>query len=294
MKVGVILRMTEDESGIPSYRDLAAVAREAEAGGLSSVWVCDHMMFRFPASDPKGTWEAVAVLAGIAEATDAVDIGSLVMCTAFRNPLLLAKTAATLDEISDGRLILGLGAGWHGPELHAAGLPTGALVSRFEEALRIITALLRDGTADFRGTYYRASEFTLRPRGPRDGEIPIIVGGEGPRVVRLATRYADAWNTAWHETLERVDERREVLARTCRDVGRVESSLGFTIGLAVKYDASEDPAADGRLREVLGGLRERGAEHVICDVNPFDRDAVAWLASVATPLVSPVSPSGEP
>jgi alkanesulfonate monooxygenase SsuD/methylene tetrahydromethanopterin reductase-like flavin-dependent oxidoreductase (luciferase family) len=236
---------------------------------------------------------AVAVLAAIAEATSTVDVGSLVMCTAFRNPLLLAKTAVTLDEVSEGRLLLGLGAGWHGPELEAAGLPTNALVSRFEEVLRITTAVLRNGTVDWRGRYYRASEFTLRPRGPRDGGIPVIVGGEGPRVVRLAARYGDGWNTAWHETLERVDERREVLTQSCRDVGRDRSDVGFTVGLSVQYDASGDPAAEPRLREVLTGLRTRGVEHVVCDVKPFDPEAIAWLASVATAVLSPVSPIGE-
>jgi alkanesulfonate monooxygenase SsuD/methylene tetrahydromethanopterin reductase-like flavin-dependent oxidoreductase (luciferase family) len=135
--------------------DPAAVAVDAEAAGLDSVWVFDHVLFRFDGVTT-GIHECWTVLSAIAEATSRVELGTLVMCTGFRNAALLAKMAATLDHISGGRLILGVGAGWHDPEYDAFGWPTDHKVSRFEEALAVITSLIRDGHADLDGTYVTA------------------------------------------------------------------------------------------------------------------------------------------
>ncbi len=115
--------------------------------------------------------------------------------TKFRNPAILAKMAATLDAISGGRLILGLGAGWHAPEFEAFGIPFDHRVDRFEEALQIIVPLLHTGQVDFQGRYYRTPNCELRPRGPRASGPQILIGAAGPRMLRLAARYADAWNT---------------------------------------------------------------------------------------------------
>ena len=178
----------------PRWADIAAMARRAEEVGFDSFWLPDHLLFRFPQVHQQGAWDVWSLLAALAATTRTLEIGPLVACSSFRNPALIAKMAATIDEISGGRLILGLGAGWHEPEYTAFGFPYDHRVSRFEEALRIIVPLLRTGHADVQGTYYTARDCELRPRGPRPEGPPLLVGGSGERMLRLAARYADAWN----------------------------------------------------------------------------------------------------
>src|SRR4051812_12310629 len=145
MRVGVIMPIAEgDATGAPSYAAIRALARQAEAAGFDSIWVYDHLLFRFPEQPTGGIWEAWTLLAALAEATERVELGTIVLCVPFRNPAVLAKMADTLEEISGGRLILGLGAGWHQPEFDAFGIPFDHKVDRFEEALQIITSLLRE------------------------------------------------------------------------------------------------------------------------------------------------------
>ncbi|MFJ8142282.1 LLM class flavin-dependent oxidoreductase [Streptomyces sp. NPDC096013] len=279
MKVGLILPMTEhDDGGMRPYREVRELARHGEAAGLDSLWVCDHMLFRHPDSPTRGTWEAATFAAAVCEATSQAQVGTLVMCTAFRNPVLLAKTAVTLDEISDGRLILGLGAGWHTPEMTALGLPTEELVSRFEESVTVTLALLRDGHVDFRGRYFTIPDCELRPRGPRPGQIPVLIGGEGPRLMRVAARLADGWNTAWHKDTSRLDERLETFASQCRRTGRDTAAIDATVGLDVTRELPDDTRSTEDLLRVLSGLRQRGVRHVVCDLKPLTPDTVAWLA----------------
>src|SRR5260221_6656496 len=149
MKIGIALPIAEEdgEAGQPGYPAIRAMAVGAEAAGFDWVWVFDHLLFRFD-GETTGIHECWTILAAVAEATSRVELGTLVMCTGFRNAALLAKMAATLDHLSDGRLILGVGAGWHDPEYEAFGYPTDHKVSRFEEALGVITDLIRDGHAD--------------------------------------------------------------------------------------------------------------------------------------------------
>src|SRR3954453_18881635 len=149
MRVGVVLPIGEDDAGggIADYPAIRAVAVAAEAGGFGSVWVFDHLLYRFDGEE-SGIHECWTILSAIAEATSRVELGTIVMCTGFRNAALLAKMAATLDSVSGGRLILGIGSGWHDPEFEAFGYPTDHKVSRFEEALTVITDLVRTGRTD--------------------------------------------------------------------------------------------------------------------------------------------------
>lgn len=148
-------------------------------------------------SRPGGVWECWTVLAALAEATQRVEIGTLVLCNSLRNPAVLAKMATAIDEVSHGRLILGVGAGWNEPEYRAFGLPFDQRVDRFEEALQIIRPLLRDGHVDFTGRYYQAPNCEDLPRGPRADGPPLLVGSEGPRMLRLTAQYADLWNIGY-------------------------------------------------------------------------------------------------
>lgn len=141
-----------------------------------------------------GIWESWTVLAALAEATHRVEIGTLTLCASFRNPAVLAKMAVSLDEVSEGRLILGIGAGWNEPEYRAFGLPFERRVDRFAEALQIIAPLLRHGRVTFRGRYYSVEDCEIVPRGPRPDGPPLLIGATGPRMLRLAAEHADNWN----------------------------------------------------------------------------------------------------
>jgi alkanesulfonate monooxygenase SsuD/methylene tetrahydromethanopterin reductase-like flavin-dependent oxidoreductase (luciferase family) len=173
-KVGLALDATglvSADGATPSWADILAVAQRAEALGFASLWLPDHLLLRQGAMSEEGNsvmgaWECWSLLAALAAATKRVELGTIVLSTSFRNPALLAKMADTVDEISGGRLILGLGAGWHEPEYRAFGYPYDHRASRFEEALTITATLLREGRIDFVGRYYEARECELRPRVP--------------------------------------------------------------------------------------------------------------------------------
>src|ERR671938_862468 len=169
MKIGVVVPLdAAPETGhVVRYADTRAFALQAAATGFDSLWLYDHLLYRAPHQPTHGIWEAWTVLSALAEATTQVELATVVLCTPFRNPAILAKMAVTLDEVSGGRVILGLGAGWHQPEFEAFGVPFDHRVSRFEEALQIIGPLLRQGRVDFSGTYYAARNCELIPRGPR-------------------------------------------------------------------------------------------------------------------------------
>jgi alkanesulfonate monooxygenase SsuD/methylene tetrahydromethanopterin reductase-like flavin-dependent oxidoreductase (luciferase family) len=196
-------------------------------------------------------------------------------CTSFRNPALLAKMASTLDEVSGGRLVLGLGAGWHRPEYDAFGFPFTHRVSRFEEALRIIVPLLRQGRADVQGQYYEARDCELRPRGPRPQGPPIMVGASqaGPRMLELATRHGDGWNTWFNSTGNTVAGLKPLLARVdaaCAAVGRDPATLERTAAVNVEVgphatSKMSAPPLTGTPEDLAAHLRahaEAGLSHV--------------------------------
>lgn len=294
MQIGVVLPIGEDDQTQQTlpYRAIRDVAQRVEAAGLDSVWVFDHLLFRFGDKPTVGIWECWTLLSAIAAATERVQLGSIVMCTAFRNPALLAKMADTLDEISAGRVILGLGAGWHQPEFDAFGIPFDHRVDRFEEALKIITPLLREGKADFNGTYTSASNCELRPRGPRPNGPPILVGAFKPRMLRLTARYADAWNTCWLGQPSALDQPRAALLAACAEEGRDPATIDVTVGVSLKYvapgeDVGEiDPdkmlvGSSADIATAFRGYAERGASHLICSLNETHDDAITWLAEAA-------------
>ncbi len=291
MKFGVVLPMAEDgDTGqTTSYNGLRARARQAEADGLDSVWVFDHLLFRWPNRPTLGIWEAWTLLTAIAEATERVEVGAIVLCNAFRNPAVLAKMAVTLDEISDGRLILGLGAGWHEPEFRAFGLPFDHLVSRFEESLRIITPLLRTGEVDFHGNFVQAKEAVLRPRGPRPMGPPILIGAAKPRMLRLTAEYADAWNTCWLGRVSATFSTRHAeFVATCAEVGRDAADVAVTVGIQVNFEPPLEPVdptyvLSGSEDEISTALREwaeAGADHLICQLSPTTSETLQRFATI--------------
>ena len=178
--VGVQLPEVEREVRWPELR---AIARTAEQAGFDSIWVGDHLLYRYASGETRGPWEAWTTLAGLAEATERVALGPLVAATAFHSPFMLAKQAATVDEISGGRLVLGLGAGWNDTEFAALGAPFDHRISRFEEAFTIVRTLLASGYIDFEGEFFTAREAELLPRPARPGGPPILIGSIGPRML---------------------------------------------------------------------------------------------------------------
>ena len=146
MRIGVTLPLAQGDTAdghVPSYDEARIFALRAEAVGLDSIWVFDHLLFRFASKPEEGVREAWTTLAALAPVVPRIELGSLVMCSSFRNPGLMAKMAATLDDLSGGRVILGLGSGWHDPEYEAFGYPADHKVGRFAEDLEIAARLLR-------------------------------------------------------------------------------------------------------------------------------------------------------
>jgi alkanesulfonate monooxygenase SsuD/methylene tetrahydromethanopterin reductase-like flavin-dependent oxidoreductase (luciferase family) len=295
VKVGIVLPIEQPEgaAGPPPYPVIRAIAQAADAGGLDSVWVFDHLLFRFD-GETTGIHECWTILSAIAEATTRVELGSIVMCTAFRNPALLAKMAATLDHVSDGRLILGVGCGWHDPEYEAFGYPTDHKVGRFEEALTIIRTLIREGRADLDGQWVQARDAVLLPAARPD--LPILIAAKRPRMLELTARHADAWNMAWFgRPDERSTQRLADLTAACAAAGRDPATLDITVGLTVRYPdlrAADAPAldpdepalagSDEAIAEGLAAHRAAGADHVIAALEPSTPEAVErFRASVA-------------
>ena len=294
MKIGVVLPMAEDPKteSAPPWREIRALAQQAEAMGVDSVWLYDHLLYRFPERPTSGIWECWTLLCAVAEATTRVELGTIVLCTAFRNPAVLAKMAVTLDEVSEGRLILGLGAGWHQPEFDAFGIPFDHKAGRFEEALKIIVPLLKEGKVDFTGEYYSAPNCELRPRGPRPGQLPVLVASKGPRMLKLTAEYADSWNSAWFGKPTNFVPRRAELEAACAEVGRDVQTLETTAGVNIAFSdiiEGDAPSGDadrvltGTAEEIAAGLREYealGVGHVICLVSPMNEAGYARFGEV--------------
>jgi len=285
LKVGVELPIAVDKGryGTPRWGDISQMARHAEEIGFDSVWIEDHLLFRQEGRASQGVWEGWAVIAAIAAVTSRVEIGPLVSCMSFRNPAHLAKLADTIEEISGGRLILGVGAGWHEAEYRAFGYPFDHRVSRFEEGLRIVHGLLRKGKVDFVGRYHEARECELRPRGPRPGGPPILIGSIGARMLGLLARYADLWNAYFTHTKNHpagVAPLRDRVDAACREAGRDPATLGRTA--AVFVDMAPGSGASPPLPAhwsfgPLAGPPERLAE----ELRAYAREGIAhvqlWL-----------------
>lgn len=304
LKVGLSVPIIEGTMGgdTPRWSDVLAISRAAEDVGFDSLWLCDHLIFRLPGKEhaPVGMWEGWSMLAAIAASTSRIELGPFVSCVQFRNPALTAKMAATIDEISGGRFILGLGAGWHEPEFAAYGYPFDHRASRFEEAFTIIRTLLREGAIDFAGQYHSARECELTLRGPRPQGPPMIIGSKGPRVLRHTLPHVDGWNGDWTSRPGAIPPMRAQVDAICAEVGRdpatLERSAGVIVDLPIKTrdgrasvtGATEpttkpDPPATGdagQLAEVLLAYEREGISHVQVWADPSTVEGVEWFGRV--------------
>jgi alkanesulfonate monooxygenase SsuD/methylene tetrahydromethanopterin reductase-like flavin-dependent oxidoreductase (luciferase family) len=255
------------------------MAQEVEDAGLDSVWVYDHLLSVEGDGPPQGTWEAWTVLSALAAATSRVRLGTLVSCTTFRHPGLLAKMAHTVAEISGDRFILGLGAGWHQPEYRAFGFPFDHRVDRFAESIEITATLLREGRATVAGRYYQVQDCPLLPARADGGRVPILVGcGGGERMMSLVARWADAWNGAWYGSPgPKFHELRDRLRAACAAADRDPAAIELTIGMIIGDKESRVPPHPDAIAEALGQWRDEGVAHVIGLPDPTDAAGVAAL-----------------
>ncbi|HEX9094482.1 MAG TPA: LLM class flavin-dependent oxidoreductase, partial [Candidatus Dormibacteraeota bacterium] len=298
LKVGFQLPEVER---LVRWPELVAMTRLAEQVGFDSAWVGDHLLYRDEVNGTRGPWEAWTMLAGLAAATSRIAIGPLVACTSFHNPTMLAKMAGTVDEISGGRLILGLGAGWNETEYRAYGFPFDRRVARFAEAFTIIRSLLRDGKVDFAGEFYTARDCELVPP-PRPGGPPLMVGSIGERMLALTMPYVDGWN-AWYNWTgnrpEGVAPLREKVDAACIAAGRNPRDVERTVAVLVKLPGAVgrrevDPAdevtpLEGSSDQIAEGLRtyaREGIGHVQLVIDPITEGSIEALAPVLERLDS--------
>ena len=294
MKIGMLLPMNDaDGPGASTWSRVRTLARHAEEGGLDSLWVYDHFLFRLPGEPEDGIHEAWTLLTATAAVTERVELGTIVLGTGFRPPALLAKMAATLDEVSNGRLILGLGTGWHEPEYAAFGYPFDHRAGRFEETLAIIRPLLNGERVTFHGRWHDVEDAVLIPPPPRParipGRTPILIAAKGERMLRLTARHADAWNAAWFGLPnERFEQRRADLLAACEAEGRDPASLEVTVGLTIDSKtggpgrptaADALPADVDTVARALDAWRALGVGHVQVDLRPVDERTVGVLVA---------------
>jgi probable F420-dependent oxidoreductase len=293
--VGVQLPEVEREVRWPEVR---AIARTAEMAGFDSIWVGDHLLYRYADGSTRGPWEAWTTLAALAEATERVALGPLVAAMGFHAPLMLAKQAATVDDISGGRLVLGLGAGWNETEFAALGAPFDHRIARFEEAFTIVRTLLAEGRIDFQGTYHTARDAELLPRPARPGGPPILVGSSGPRMLAATLPYAAAWNAWYADTRNSpagVPALRDAVDGAARAAGRDPAAVERTVAVLVRMpggagremgDTGERQRVaplEGDAETIADGLRayaREGIGHVQLVVDPITEASVAALAPV--------------
>lgn len=233
-------------------------------------------------------WEAFTAAAGLAQATSRIQIGLLVTCLGWRNPGIVARMTDTIDEISNGRFILGVGAGWHEPEYIAYGMPFDHRVSRFDDAITILDGLLRTGRADHDGKFFSANDSISQPRGPMGprGGSPILVGSSSPRMLGLIARYADAWNTVWHTdpnaTLDSLKALDEALAKAGRDPNSIVRTVGGNVAQPGYTGHRGNPieGSNDEIAERLAAFRDLGFRHFVAGLDPCTPTSLELFASV--------------
>jgi alkanesulfonate monooxygenase SsuD/methylene tetrahydromethanopterin reductase-like flavin-dependent oxidoreductase (luciferase family) len=297
IRVGIQLPEVERVVRWPEY---VAMARAAEDAGFDTLWLGDHLLYRYEDGTSRGPWEVWTMLAAIAASTSRIRLGPLVAATAFHAPPMLAKLAATVDEISGGRLILGLGAGWNETEFRAFGFPFDHRISRFEEAFTNIRTLLAEGSIDFDGRFFQARDCELLPRPTRPGGPPLMVGSVGPRMLEITLPHVQQWNV-WYRQSENTARGLEPLLRqvdeACLAVGRDPSTLEKTSAVLVrlpggtgrltKYDESEVAPVEGSPAGIADRLREFaaiGLAEVQLVVDPITIESVEALRPVLAEL----------
>ncbi len=298
LQLGVSMPTWDDGHSVAaSWAEMRSLAKLIEQADIDTIWVPDHLYRLLSDGRPFGFWECWTILSALAETTSHATIGSLITCTGFRNPALVAKMAETVDEISSGRLILGLGAGV--PDHDLSWLTFGYLsdhpAGRFEEAVEIIARLLREGHADFRGSYYSVHDLELVPRGPRSQGLPIWLAAKGSRTTKIAAHWADAFNLNVLATKPGdLEAPFALLDSACNEIGRDPATImhtGYTIITFAPPDADMSGiranAIKGSAEEIaaqLHALHKAGMQHMTCYIDAGDKHEPPATIPLLTPL----------
>ena len=289
-EIGLVLPVSEfgPERTTPRWTELREIVSLGEETGFDTIWVADELYWKVEGG-PRGSWDGVSIAGAVAASTSRIKIGSWVLSALHRNPGIIAKTAETLDEISGGRFVFGLGAGHEWPgQAHAFGLPETQIFARFEEALLIIVPLLREGHADFEGKFHSARDLSQRPLGPRPHTIPLLIGGNGPKAQRHAALHADIWS-CYIEERAHVDELKPRIASleaVCADVGRDPETIRRAVGVVVEplepagLNSGSISGTSEQIADALRSFRDIGFTQVDLMINPGTIAAVAALAPV--------------
>jgi probable F420-dependent oxidoreductase len=293
LRVGIQLPEVEREVRWPEY---LSIARTAEDLGFDSIWVGDHYLYRDDGRPERGPWEAWTILAALASVTKRVRLGPLVACLNFHHPAVLAKAAATVDEISGGRLVLGVGAGWNRAEFDAFGIPYDHRASRFEEAFDIVRRLLAGERVTVQGQWQRVDDAVLLPSPAAPPSL--MVGSTGERVLAATLPHVETWNTwfDWYgNTPEGFAAKRSEIDLACERVGRDPTTLQRSACVLVQLDPGAGERAiepgvmplRGSPTEIADGLRDMaaaGADEVILVCDPITEGSVRELGWVLTIL----------
>jgi probable F420-dependent oxidoreductase len=287
-RFGIQLPEVEREVRWP---ELAAMARTAEAVGFDSIWVGEHYLYRGDGRPERGPWEAWSVLAALAAVTQRVRLGPLVACLNYHNPAVLAKTAVTVDEVSGGRLVMGVGAGWNRTEFDAFGIPFDHRASRFEESFEIVRRLMSGERVTHRGRWHSTDEAVLLPS---PGRRPtLMVGSAGERVLAAALPHVDVWNTwfSWYgNTADGLREKGSFVDAICERVGRDPATLERSACVFVRAGGpwqrpvrADLPPVQGSDEEIADGLRSivgAGADEVIVVADPITEASIERIGGV--------------
>jgi len=285
LEIGLVLPMGESfvDGSTARWTEIRDRAVRAEALGFDAVWIADELLWR-PADGPaQGWWECVAMAGAVAAATSRIKVGTWVLSALHRNPGITAKAVETIDEISGGRFVFGLGSGHAGRQAHAFGLPEDHVFGRFEEAVEIIVPLLRQGRADFEGAFHAARDLEHRPVGPRPGRIPIMMGAKGPKMLQLAVRHADTWSWYVEERsdLTEFGPRLATMVAACEAAGRDPATIGRSAGIIV------EPTAVTGAAGVIGVPVSGPAEQIADAIRSFGKagftqvEALIWPPTLA-------------
>jgi alkanesulfonate monooxygenase SsuD/methylene tetrahydromethanopterin reductase-like flavin-dependent oxidoreductase (luciferase family) len=299
--IGLVLPIAQSgpERQTPRWAEVRELALHAEAIGFDTVWLPDELLWLPEGKPPLGVWDGVSMLGAVAASTSTIGVGSWVLSALHRNPGITAKVVETLDEISGGRFMFGLGAGhaWPG-QAHAFGLPETEVYARFDEALEIIVPLLRDGRADYEGRFHAAHGLLQQPVGPRPGRIPLMIGGNGPRMMRVAARHADIWScyaegASDAATLGPLIEK---LLGACAEVGRDPATIGRSAGIDVApgprvadapgVGAGARAGPTEELVEQMSALFDAGYTRLELWLHPASRQALDALRPVLEAFVA--------
>jgi probable F420-dependent oxidoreductase len=272
VRVGIQLPEVERDVRWPEY---LALARAAEEVGFESIWIGDHLLYDDP---ERGPWEAFTLLSALAAVTSRVRLGPLVACAGFHAPGVLAKMAATVDEVSQGRFVLGLGAGWNRREFDAFGLPYDRRVSRFAEAFAIIRGLVAGERVSIAGDFHRVDDAVLLPTPARP--VPLMIGSNGPRMLSIALPHVEAWNT-WYDDY---DNDPASFARLGERLG-IPDTVTRSACVLVQLDGPvervphAEPVRPAGLAAHLHAMAAAGADEVILVASPINEASVRELST---------------